>query len=74
MTKSALFAPLALILAAALPAAAFAHPGDHSAMSAEAGLRHLLSAPDHLFEIALLTTLIAGAGFGWRRIARLARR
>ena len=41
-----------------LPTAAFAHPGDHSAIKATEGLGHLLSEPDHLTMIALAALLV----------------
>ena len=63
---------LALAAASALlPVAAYAHPGDHHGMSAGDGLRHLLTQPDHLLELAALTVLIVLAtGGGWRKLWR----
>ena len=57
--------------AALLPVVAQAHPGDHHGMTAAEGIRHLLSQPDHLLELAGFAVLITlAAGGGWRKLWR----
>jgi hypothetical protein len=47
---------------AAAPAAAFAHPGDHSGLSLAQAAHHMLTQPDHL---SALVIAVALAGTGW---------
>jgi hypothetical protein len=50
------------IAAAAMPAAALAHPGDHSNMTLAQAAQHMLTQPDHL---SMLAIAVAVAGTGW---------
>ena len=51
-----------LLFAAALltPVTAFAHPGDHSVMTAAQVVHHLVTSPDHLAQIAMAATIMGG--------------
>ena len=69
MKNSAVFR-LVFAAAAAAPAAALAHPGDHIAMSAGQVLHHVLTSPDHLAELGLFGVLIAAVVIRWRRRVR----
>ena len=60
---------LVALSAALVPAAALAHPGDHHALDLAAGLRHILTEPDHLMTLAALA-LVLGSLFVGRRARR----
>jgi len=53
-----------------IPAAAFAHPGDHTAMTVAQVAHHIATSPDHLLEIAFAVLMIAGEAYRRRRAAR----
>jgi hydrogenase/urease accessory protein HupE len=59
------------VLALLSPTLAFAHPGDHMAMSAGQIAHHVLTSPDHLLELIMLGLMAAG---GWIRLRRRAAR
>ncbi len=60
------------LFAAALlaPAAAFAHPGDHTAMTVGQVARHIITSPDHLAELVMAGLMVLGLGIRARRRAR----
>ena len=65
--------PAALL--ALLPAAAHAHPGDHTGMFARLA-DHLLQSPDHLLALAIVSGIAVTAVravFVWQRRERVSR-
>ena len=64
-------AALLTIGLALLPAAAFAHPGDHAHMGAGEAAQHLLTQPDHK---ALLAVIALVAALGASRVVARARK
>jgi hypothetical protein len=60
-----------LLFAAVLlaPAAALAHPGDHTAMSAAQVAHHIVTSPDHLAELVMAVLMVVGLGIRARRRA-----
>jgi hypothetical protein len=42
------------------PAIAFAHPGDHAAMTAAEVAHHIATSPDHMLEIGFLVMMGVG--------------
>ena len=52
------------------PTAAFAHPGDHTAMTVAQVAHHIVTSPDHLLEVVFAILMIAGEVYRRRRAAR----
>jgi len=51
------------------PAAAFAHPGDHTTMSVAAVAHHIVTSPDHLAEVVMGALMVVGLVIRRRRRA-----
>jgi hydrogenase/urease accessory protein HupE len=64
--RSTTLAGIALSLT---PAAAAAHPGDHTTMTLAQLAHHIVTSPDHLLEVVFLIMMIAGEGWRIRRRA-----
>jgi ABC-type enterobactin transport system permease subunit len=60
---------LVFALATLAPATAFAHPGDHMAMSAAQVAHHIVTSPDHLAELIMAGLMLVGLGIRQRRRA-----
>ena len=63
-----LFRPALISAALLAPATAFAHPGDHGAMSLAQAARHVTGSPDHLAMLVVLGLVAVGG------VIRLSRR
>ena len=63
---------IAVAIAAWLtPALAFAHEGDHAAMTAAQVAHHIATSPDHLAELVIAGLFVVGGGVRLRRRARV---
>ena len=51
------------------PAAAFAHPGDHTSMTVGQIAHHVVTSPDHLAELVMAGLVATGLGIRARRRA-----
>ena len=51
------------------PAAAFAHPGDHTTMTVGQIAHHIVTSPDHLAELVMAGLMVVGLGLRARRRA-----
>ena len=51
------------------PAAALAHPGDHTTMTIGQIAHHIVTSPDHLAELIMAGLMVVGLGIRARRRA-----